>query len=163
MAATIQPIFQVSAVGAWGDGYTYNFGESATQSYKLGVPLIFSSGGVAIISTPGTDAMVGISKSAATGVTATTAQVDLAFGSAIFQVSVDKALSASNAPGTGKPSDFTIGATYSLELDAVSSLFYLVLTTGVACATLLGYDPSQASLINGRVNIRFLQSTTAWT
>lgn len=168
MSSNIQPIVQAASVAAWEDAFTYTFPEGTSQSFVLGAPLKFSSGTLVIISSVTSPTIAGIALGDATGTAGTASapncQVTLPFSSCLFQVSVDTTTTSGTAAlGTGKPSDFTIGGTYELLLDSTSGNYYMGTGTSNAVFTLIGYDPSQASLVNGRVNVRILVSQTAWT
>lgn len=164
MASNIQPITGVAAVGAWADGFSYNFLEGASQSYPIGAPLSLSSGKLIVSASVTAPAIAGISLAKATGITSAPGQIILPYQSVIFQVSVDTTTtSGAAALGTGYPSQFTVGLSYQLLLDSTSGNYYMGSGTGNPVFQLLGYDPSQASLINGRVNVRILTSQTIWS
>lgn len=125
MAANIQPI--QSAVGqlGWGVDVISNGFEAGSQSFKAGTLLIPSSGLIAIAGANPTTIM-GVSVAAASGVTNTAMQFVPTMPDVMwFKISVDGALNGGNAPGTGKPSDFTLYSTYGVSLDTASGIFYL--------------------------------------
>ena len=158
------PITLARTYGGWNDdAYTQHFIEAASQTYKKGAPLIFSSGKVAVATSAA--GLIGIAVAPATGVTSADAPVVMFMPTVVINICVDKVLVATNAPGTGKPSDFTIGSVYGISVDAASGNWYLSLTAGTlaAAATLIEYDTDQTSVINGFVKARVLQSVTAWT
>lgn len=165
MAANIQPIRLARCFGRWNsDSFTQHFTEGAgPQTYKEGAPLIFS--GAELIVAPSASGLVGIANVKASGVETTDVPVTMFMPYLVFAISVDKVLVGGNAPGTGKPSDFTIGSTYGISVDAASGNWYLSLTAGTlaAASVLIGYDTDQTSVINGRAYIHVLQSVTAWT
>ena len=164
MASNIQPIAQGPTPGSWSDAFTYHYGEAATQSYIVGAPLKFSSGGMAIISSVSSPTIAGIALVKATGVTAADAMVVLPYQSVQFEVSVDTTTTSGTAAlGTGKPSDFTIGTSYELLLDSTSGNYYMGTGTSNAVFQLMGYDPDQKSVINGRVQVRILTSQTIYS
>lgn len=164
MASNIEPIKQAQSIAAWQDAFTWDYAEAASQSYKAGAPLKFSSGGMAIISSVSSPTIAGIAVSAATGVTAATAPVVVPLANCLFLVSVDTTTTSGTAAlGTGKPSDFTIGTSYELLLDSTSGNYYMGTGTSNPTFQLLGYDPDQASVVNGRVYVRILTSQTIYS
>ena len=163
MSANIQPIGAVRMEGLYAIPLEWGI-ELASQVYLKGNPLVYSSGSLEIAGTNPT-AIVGIAASKATGVTgAPVPYVPALPDSIIFEISVDGTLVASDAPGTGYPSQFTIGALYGITLDPVSGQWYLDSSKsgGNQVARLVDYDADQASVINGRVHIRWLRSTTIY-
>jgi hypothetical protein len=164
MASNIQPIAQGPTPGAWSDAFTYHYAEAASQTYIIGAPLKFSSGGMAIISSVTAPTIAGIALVKATGVTAADAMVVLPYQAVQFEVSVDTTTTSGTAAlGTGKPSDFTIGTNYQLLLDSTSGNYYMGTGTSNAVFQLMGYDPDQKSLVNGRVQVRILTSQTIYS
>lgn len=164
MAANIMPMTLARTYGGWNDdAFTQHFIEGAAQTYKKGAPLIFSTGKLVVATSAA--GLVGIAIAPATGVTSADCPVTMILNPVVWNICVDKVLVATNAPGTGKPSDFTIGSVYGISVDAASGNWYLSLTAGTlaACATLIEYDTDQTSVINGFVKVRILQSVTAWT
>jgi hypothetical protein len=157
--AGIQPVAAVRMEGMYSIPVEHGI-EAASQSYKKGSLLLYSSGSLAICAT-NPALCVGISLSAATGVTGADVPFVPILPSLLFEMSVDGTLST-NAPATGKPSDFTIGTAYGLSLDAATGLFYLAsnLTTTNARVRLIEYDADQASIIQGRVRVRWLLTAT---
>ena len=164
MASNIQPIAQGPTPGGWSDAYTYHYVEAASQSYIIGALLKFSSGGMAIISSVTAPTVAGVALAKATGVTAADAPVVLPYQNVLFEVSVDTTTTSGTAAlGTGKPSDFTIGTSYQLLLDSTSGNYYMGTGTSNAVFQLMGYDPDQKSLVNGRVQVRILTSQTIYS
>jgi hypothetical protein len=164
MASNIQPIVQGPTPGSWQDAFTWTYAEAASQTYKTGFPLKFSSGGMAVISSVTAPTIAGIAMSNATGVTAAAAQIILPFDPVLFVVSVDTTTTSGTAAlGTGKPSDFTIGTSYALLVDSTSGNYYMGSGTGNPVFQLMGYDPDQKSVINGRVYVRILTSQTIYS
>lgn len=160
--AGIQPIGAVRTEGLYSIPIEHGV-EAASQSYKKGMLLIYSSGKLTVW-TADADNIVGISCSAATGVTsADVPYIPALPDSIIFEVSMDGALST-NAPATGKPSDLTIGATYGASIDGATGLAYLDSSKDVSGQEeiwrLVDYDADQASVIQGRVRVRFLRINT---
>ena len=168
MASNIQPIQLANTVGTWADGYTFAFPEGGSQSFLLGMPLTITSGLAVILASTTTAAIAGISCAKATGTTGSATnkncQMQLVLPSTIWLVSVDTTFTTANpAPGTGKPSDFTIGTSYSLCVDSTSGLACMTTGTGNPVFQYLGADPTQNSVINGRAYVRILTSQTFWT
>jgi len=164
MASNIQPIKQGQTMGSWQDAFTWHYVEAATQSYVTGAPLKFSSGGMAVISSVTAPTIAGIALANATGVTGADAPVILPLDQVFFEVSVDTTTTSGTAAlGTGKPSDFTVGTSYQLLLDSTSGNYYMGTGTGNPVFQLMGYDPDQASVINGRVYVRILTSQTIYS
>jgi hypothetical protein len=167
MASNIQPITMAYRIGGWGDQGTQWFPEGGSQSYPIGAPLKFSSGTVVVISSVTTPVIAGIALVKATGTTGSysnlNAPVILPLDDVIFNVSVDTTTSSGPALGTGSPSNFNIGGTYQLLLDSTSGNYYMGTGASNAVFTLIGYDPLNYSVINGRVWVRILKSQTAWT
>lgn len=164
MASNIQAITQGPAIGTWQDAFTYNFLEGSSQSYKLGAPLKFSSGTVVVSTVVTAPTLVGFALAAATGTTSANAPVLLSMSPVQLQISVDTTTTNGQAAlGTGKPSDFTVGANYEMLLDSTSGNYYMGTGTATPTFQLLGYDPSQASVVNGRVYVRVIQTQTVWT
>ncbi len=133
--------------------------EGTSQSYPKGALLAYSSGALVAATFPSPDNIVGVSLAKATGTTsAPCPYVPCLPDSIIFEISMDGALST-NAPATGKPSDLTIGAVYGLSLDAATNLPYLdsSITGTEDVVRLVDYDADQASVIQGRVHVRFLR------
>ena len=168
MSSNIQPIkYSAGFSGGYSNENEYVFPEGSGQTFKAGAPLKFSSGTVVIISSVSAPTIAGIASNAATG-TAGTASAPNCWvalpANSVFEVSVDTTTTSGTAAlGTGKPSDFSIGGTYELLLDSTSGNYYMGTGTGNPTFTLLGYDPSQNSVVNGRVYVRILASQTAWT
>ena len=164
MSSNIQPIVQGPTPGSWSDAFTFHYAEAASQSYVIGAPLKFSSGGMAIISSVTAPTIAGIAMAKATGVTAADAPVILPLDPVLFIVSVDTTTTSGTAAlGTGKPSDFTIGTNYELLLDSTSGNYYMGTGTSNAVFQLMGYDPDQKSVVNGRVYVRILTSQTIYS
>jgi hypothetical protein len=168
MSSNIQPIVQGGTLGAWSDAFDYWFPEGATQSYPAGAPLKFSSGTVVVVSSVTAPAIVGIAANKATGVTGTAsapnANLIIPLQEVLFTVSVDTTTTNDTAAlGTGYPSQFTIGTSYQMLLDSTSGNYYMGSGTGNPVFQLMGYDPDQASVINGRVHVRILTSQTVWS
>lgn len=166
MAANIRPIEIARTYGGYNDdAYTQHFVEGAGQTYKKGTPLKCTAG--KLVASTAATGNIGISLADATGVTSADCPVTMFMPDLLFTINVDGALGAGNAPGTGKPSDFTIGATYDLSKDGITGYWYLTSTQGAGTianmAQLISYDTEVAAVVNARVTVRILQSTTAWT
>lgn len=166
MAAIIQPIIQAASIGAWGDQPSFAFAEGATQTFKAGIPVKFSSGLIVAFANDN-DTWAGVSYAAATGTTGTQStnnncQVILPTPVTVFRITVDAAPSGGNAPGTGLPSSLTVGATYAIAKDNNSSLWYVRTTGGNASVLYLGTDPSQNSVVNGWGYFQVLPASTVY-
>lgn len=157
--AGIQPIGAVRMEGLYSIPVEHGI-EASSQTYKKGCLVLYSSGSIAKCAT-NPALTLGVSLSAATGVTGADAPYVPILPNILFETSMDGALST-NAPGTGKPSDLTIGVAYGMSLDAATGLFYLdsSLTTTNARVRLIEYDADQASVIQGRVRVRWLLSAS---
>ena len=160
MAANIAPVAAARMEGLYSIPVEHGV-EAASQVYKKGSFLIYSSGKVAIAGA-NPASILGIAANAATGVTSTDAPYIPVLLQILFELCVDGALVATNAPGTGKPSDLTIGATYGISLDAASGNWYLDSSKSAAnqVARLIEYDSDQSAVINGRVRVRILIANT---
>lgn len=173
MAAVIQPIALAEMLGYHSQPIMPVQFEGASQTYKKGCPLIYSSGKVITATSTPTSGLIGIAASAATGTTSAQVLVIPFLKSLVFEISIDGTLSNSNAPGTGSLTTANIGTTYAITLDAASGNFYLVTSGGTAVCTLLGFQTNttngvttgagDSGVVNGRALVSFLASTSIWT
>jgi hypothetical protein len=163
MAAVIQPIMPDIGLANWQDAILHGQ-EAAGQTWKVGAPLVNSSGSLAEATTGTTGyagLIVGFALAPATGVTAT----DVAFVPALqglcFSGTVDGTLSGSNAPGTGSVAQTAVWGGIGLQKDGASGLWYLC-TTGTASFIIVGLI-SAAATVNGRVRVQILRAQTLLT
>lgn len=168
MSSNIQAITQGPSIGAWQDAFTWTYAEGASQSFVSGAPLKLTSGLALIISSVTAPTIAGIALTPASGTTGTMnnplIKVILPLPDTLFQVSVDTTTTSGQAAlGTGKPSDFNIGTNYQLLLDSTSGNYYMGTGTGNPVFQYVGVDPSQYSLVNGRVYVRILTSQTIYS
>jgi hypothetical protein len=170
LAANIQPIALVSTFGLHSLPLIPDQVEGASQTFKKGTPLVWSSGLLVAAGTTPTSGLVGISCAAGQNVTTSPAcQIIPFLKSLIFEITIDGTLSSSNAPGTGSLTQANVGTTYAITKDAASGLFYLVTSGGTAVCTLLGFQTNinngtnDAGVVNGRALVSFLASTSVWT
>lgn len=165
MAATILPIVQAYNVGAWGDQAIQNFPEGASQTFKLGNPLKFSSGKLVIFANDN-DTWAGVAVAAATGTTGSTTNYNCPVirpdPFTVFRITVDNFSSSTAAAGTGHPSDLTIGATYAISQDTGSGYWYARVSGGNASVLYLGTDSTQNSLVNGWGYFQVLPASTVY-
>lgn len=162
MAGVIQPITLARGYGAWTDADIEHGVELSGTTFKRGNVLILSSGQITQAGANPTSGITGIATHAKSGTAGTKVIFNLPLPNMLFSITVDGALST-NAPGTGKPSDFVIGTAYGVSIDGASGLEYLDSANTNDCARVVAYDTDQTSVINGRVYICFLQSTTIYT
>lgn len=162
MAAVLQPIKGDIGLGSWGNQATAHGAEGASQTYKMGALLINSGGSLieATTTAVGTySGIVGIAAANATGITgADCPYLSPSPDSFAFSITVDNALSAGTAPGTGALTSAGRYGYYSIQKDSTTGFWYLVVTntTYPACTVTNLIDPS--GTINGRVRIRFLHN-----
>lgn len=155
-------------MGGWGDQPTQWFAEAASQSFKIGAPLTFSSGYVEVIASVTSPAICGIALTKASGTQATAylpnIQVTVPLQGVVFKVCVDSTTTSGDpALGTGYPSQFNIGSNYQLLLDSTSGNYYMGSGTSNAVWQLLGYDPNLEATINAQVYARILTSQTIYS
>jgi hypothetical protein len=170
MAANIQPIAPDIGFGTWQDGYVQGGPgaltgiEAASQTWKIGAPLVNSSGKLAeaSTSTSAKSGIIGIALAPASGITNNPVQyVPLCPDGLSFQGTIDGTLSSSNAPGTGSLAQSGMYGGGTLQKDAASGLWFFNNTaTGdfifVAAVSPLG-------TVNGRVRAVFLHAISITT
>lgn len=160
MAALIKPIMPDIGFANWQTTVEYGI-EASGQTFKIGAPLVNSSGSLAEASTGTTGyagLIIGFALAPATGVTATAVQFVPALQGLCFSGTVDGTLVATNAPGTGSVAQTAVWGGIGLQKDAASGLWYLC-TTGTASFIIVGLiDP--ASTVNGRVRVQILRAQT---
>jgi hypothetical protein len=169
MAANIQPVAAVIMEGLYSIP-TEPVVEAASQTFTKGSILEYTISGtssgypeVQIAATnPDSVGIAGISCSKATGVTLALLEMVPALPNVLFEITVDDTLVNSDAPGTGTPNEFVVGKTYGVTLDPVSNNWYLDSSKNAAdqVARVISYDADQATVVNGRVRIRFLLAAT---
>lgn len=160
MAANILPIRPDIGLSNWQNVVMHGI-EVASAAWKVGAPLINSSGSLAEASTVTTGyagTIIGFALAPATGVTGTDVPFVPALGSVTFSGTVDGTLVATNAPGTGSVAQTAVWGGIGLQKDAASGLWYLC-TTGTASFIIVGLiDP--AATVNGRVRVQILRAQT---
>lgn len=168
MAANILPIVQGPDIQGWQDQGTETFAEAASQTFVIGAPLTFTAGKVEVIQSVTAPAICGIALTKASGTSAAQSapniNVIVPLQGKVFTVSVDTTTTSGTAAlGTGTPANFNVGTNYQLLLDSTSGNYYMGTGTASPVFTLLGYDPGQATTVNGRVWVRILTSQTIYT
>ena len=135
--------------------------EAASAAWKIGAPLVNSSGSLAEATTGTTGyagLIVGFALANATGVTGADVPFVPCVSSLTFSGTVDGTLVASNAPGTGSVAQTAVWGGIGLQKDAASGLWYLC-TTGTASFIIVGLIDA-ASTVNGRVRVQILRAQT---
>ena len=160
MAAVIKPIRPSIGFGNWQDAIMHGI-EASGAAWKVGAPLVNSTGSLAEAST-GTGGyaglIVGFALAAATGATGADAMFVPALPALSFSGTVDGTLVATNAPGTGSVAQTGVWGTIGLQKDAASGLWYLC-TTGTPSFIVVDLvEP--ASTVNGRVRVQILRAQT---
>lgn len=160
MAANIQPIRPDIGFSNWQNVIEHGI-EAAGAAWKIGAPLINSSGSLAEASTVTTGyagAIIGFALAPATGVTGTDVPFVPALASLSFAGTVDGTLVATNAPGTGSVAQTAVWGGIGLQKDAASGLWFLC-TSGTASFIIIRLiDP--AATVNGRVGVQILRAQT---
>lgn len=164
-AANILPMQLYQTFGSWEDAGTWSFAEGASQTFKAGIPVKFSSGTIIAFASDN-DVWAGVSYAAATGTTGSATnlncQIVLPMPHFVFRLTVDGAPNGGNAPATGKPSDITIGTTVAVAKDGTSGLWYARSTGGNASILYLGPGTDQNSLVNGWGLFTVLPASTVY-
>ena len=160
MAAKISPIQPDIGFANW-QSYGEHGIEASGQTWKVGAPLINSSGSLAEATT-GTSAyagtIVGFSLAPATGVTGADVLFSPTLQGATYAGTVDGTLVSTNAPGTGSVAQTAVWGGIGLQKDAASGLWFLC-TSGTASFIIVGLiDP--AATVNGRVRVQILRAQT---
>lgn len=160
MAANIQPIMPDIGLANWQNAILHGI-EAASQTWKVGAPLVNSSGSLAEAST-GTGGyagtIIGFALAPATGVTGADVTFVPALQGLTMAGTVDGTLVATNAPGTGSVAQTAVWGGIGLQKDAASGLWFLC-TSGTASFIIVELiDP--ASTVNGRVRVQILRAQT---
>lgn len=160
MAANIQPIMPDIGLANWQNAILHGI-EAASQTWKVGAPLVNSSGSL-VEATTGTGGyagtIIGFALAPATGVTGADVTFVPALQGLTMAGTVDGTLNGSNAPGTGSVAQTAVWGGIGLQKDGASGLWYLC-TTGTASFIIVELiDP--ASTINGRVRVQILRAQT---
>ena len=135
--------------------------EAGSAAWKVGAPLVNSSGSLAEATTGTTGyagLIIGFALAAATGVTGTDVPFVPVIPTLCFAGTVDGTLVATNAPGTGSVAQTAVWGGIGLQKDAASGLWYLC-TTGTASFIVVGLIDA-ASTVNGRVRVQILRAQT---
>ena len=160
MAALIKPIMPDIGLANWQDCVMHGI-EAASQTWKVGAPLVNSSGSLAEATTATTGyagTIIGFALAPASGVTATDVLFVPVISTLTFSGTVDGTLVATNAPGTGSVAQTAVWGGIGLQKDAASGLWFLC-TTGTASFIIVGLiDP--AATVNGRVRVQILRAQT---
>ena len=160
MAAKITPIFPDIGFANWQSTVEHGL-EAASQTWKVGAPLVNSSGSLAEASTGTTGyagLIIGFALAPATGTTGADVMFVPALQGLCLSGTVDGTLSGSNAPGTGSVAQTAVWGGIGLQKDAASGLWFLC-TTGTASFIIVGLiDP--AATVNGRVRVQILRAQT---
>ena len=160
MAANILPIKGDIGLGNWQNVIQWGI-EASGQTWKVGAPLVNSSGSLAEASTDTSGyagTIIGFASGPATGVTGAAAPFIPAISTATFSGTVDGTLVSTNAPGTGSVAQTAVWGGIGLQKDAASGLWYLC-TTGTASFIIVGLIDA-ASTVNGRVRVQILRAQT---
>jgi hypothetical protein len=165
LAANIQAISLYRTFGIWEDGLTWSGPEGASQSFKAGVPLYYSSGLLLTLAADNS-VIAGISLAAATGVTGSATNFNCQFTlpspNATFRITVANYSSSTVALATGSPSSLTIGSTYALSFDSASGYWYARISGGNASVIYLGPGTDQNSVVNGWGEFQILPASTVY-
>ena len=161
MAALIKPIAPDVGLGSWQDSIQHGI-EGTSQTWKVGAPLVVSSGKLieATTSTSAKSGIIGIALAPASGVANTDVMyVPLSPDSLTFQGTIDGTLSSSNAPGTGTLTQANMYTGGTLQKDAASGLWFLnnTATGDFIFVAAIGPD-SPVGTVNGRVRVVFLHA-----
>jgi hypothetical protein len=126
MAASIkQGITPVSNMYGPNNNPVWHGIEAASQSWKAGMPLINSSGSLAIAATlPTLGTVIGISIAAATGVTGADVPFTPILNGMLWEITLD-VLSSTTVTGTGTVAQTDFWNKFNLSLDTVGVNFYL--------------------------------------
>lgn len=159
MAANIVSIAPDITLGAWEGSLIQHGIEGTSQTWKVGAPLVVSSGKLieATTSTSAKSGVVGIALAAASGVANTDVPyVPLSPDVQTFQGTVDGTLSSSNAPGTGTLTQANMYTGGTLQKDAASGKWFLNNTATGDFIFEAAIDP--VGTVNGRCRVRFLHA-----
>jgi hypothetical protein len=161
MSANIQPIMPDVGLGSWQNSIQHGL-EGTSQTWKVGAPLVVSSGYLieASTSTSAKSGIVGIALAAASGTHgADVSYVPLSPDALTFQGTVDGTLSSSNAPGTGSLTQANMYTGGTLQKDAASGLWFLnnTATGDFIFVAAIGPD-SPVGTVNGRCRVVFLHA-----
>jgi hypothetical protein len=160
VAANIRPIAPDIGLANWQNAVQSGI-EASGQTWKVGAPLVNSSGSLAEATTGTTGyagLIIGFALAPATGVTGTKASFVPCIGSLTFSGSVDGTLVATNAPGTGSLAQSGIWGGLGLQKDAASGLWYLCTTGTASFIAVAAIDP--VATVNGRARVQILRAQT---
>lgn len=156
----LQPIQAAHGQGGWGNQMVYHGIEGATQSYKIGAPLVNSSGSLIEASTNPT-AVIGVAYAAASGITANDTLYMPAIGdTAYFLISIDKASAQGGA--NAKLAATNIYATYGITKDSTTGYWYLDVDKSGAnqVVRVFGFPTSTpAATVNGQCYVMWLRTS----
>lgn len=158
MAAKIQPIAPDIMNGAWQEVVRHGI-EGTSQTWKVGAPLVLSSGKLieATTSTSAKSGIIGFAYAAATGVASSDVPYCPPASHMItFQGTVDGTLSSSNAPGTGTLTQANMFTGGTLQKDAASGLWFLCNSATGDFIFTDAIDP--VGTVNGRVRVEILST-----
>lgn len=174
MAGGIQPIVVAFPVGASSE-QTLTGIEAASQTYKLGAPLVTSSGKIAVGGTNPRN-VLGFADVDASGTTDAEAPYHPALLNMMFEGSLDDTLSGSNAPLTHALAQTDVYAVAGLTVDAATGFWYIdasKTTDGTNSAVVVmglkdpigakpGDAPTALNSGGGRVYFMMLSEATAF-
>jgi len=161
MAANIKPIQVDNSIGGWGSDYIRHGLEASSQSWKVGAPLVVSSGYLiqATTSTSAKSGIVGIALAPATGTQGSDVPYAPLIPGLVFSGTVDGTLVGGNAPGTGSLSQANMYTGGTLQKDAASGLWFFNNTATGDFIFIAANPPDQpVGTVNGLVKVQFLQA-----
>lgn len=159
MAANIRPIQPDVGLGTWQEGLVQHGIEGSGQAWKVGAPLVVSSGKLieATTSTSAKSGIVGIALAPASGVANTDVMYfPLSPDGITFQGTVDGTLSGGNAPGTGTLTQANMYTGGTLQKDTASGYWFLNNTATGDFIFTAAIDP--VATVNGRCRVQFLHA-----
>ena len=165
MAANIQSIRPDITLGLWeGEPIQGGVGaltglEGTSQTWKVGAPLVNSSGLLieATTSTSAKSGLIGFALAPATGTLNTPVQyVPLSPDTMTFQGTIDGTLSSTNAPGTGSLAQSGMYGGGTLQKDAASGIWFFNNTATGDFIFVAAIDP--LGTVNGRVRVQLLHA-----
>lgn len=155
------PISQVMGLGAWQSNLGVPGIEAASQTYKVGAPLVTSSGKLQEASANPT-AIIGIALSAATGVTNSTVLYYPAVQDTfLFLISIDKASAQGGALAVLAQTN--VYATFGITKDSTTGFWYLDVDKSGAnqVCRVMGFPTSTpAGTVNGQCYIHWLRASS---
>ena len=160
MAAVIKPILPDIGLANWQDCVMHGL-EGTSQTWKVGAPLINSSGYLVEATTATTGyagAIIGFSLAPASGTNGTDVLFVPVIPTLCFSGTVDGTLVATNAPGTGSLAQSGMWGGLGLQKDAASGYWFLCTTGTASFIAVAAIDP--VATVNGRVRVQILRAQT---